>query len=205
MSIVEEISRNFIEEYRNLVERGLLTEERLRDYPKYNVHSLLQYCLIISGEKSGLIAIPEYKIRLKVPINKKKIDTRFSGERENMWNIRVDIGYFKNTQLLGIGEVYTPDEIHGCLPSTELEEPWVSPYHKLLHMTNENNLEDAKINFIVVVNGFWKLPEWKDARRHSIDKWTQKWYDFMKLLQESGYKIGWILIKGINNYEVKVL
>lgn len=71
------------------------------------------------------------------------------------------MGFFDNNRLIGIGEVYTLDEIHGCMPSYKLETPWITPYHKLLHIADT----EEHIKFTIIVVGAWKLPPWRDAKR----------------------------------------
>jgi hypothetical protein len=42
--------------------KNLLDDDKLRNYDKTNVHSILQYCLL-KVDELGLLGIPEFKIR----------------------------------------------------------------------------------------------------------------------------------------------
>jgi hypothetical protein len=158
-----------------VVSKGLLDDEELWNYDKSDVHSVLQYCLI-RIEDLDIVPLPEYKTRFRDPIDKVNIDKRFEGKKSRrVWFTKVDVTYLKNSNVIGVGEVFTPDEIHGVLPSTELSGPRVSPRHRIEHL-----VEHLKISFIIIVNVVNRLPPWKEARRHSVEVWESKWKDFVK-------------------------
>jgi len=158
-----------------VVSKGLLDDGKLWNYDKSDVHSILLYCLI-RIEDLDIVPLPEYKIRFRVPIDKVIIDKRFEGRKgRRVWFAKVDVAYLKNSNVIGVGEVFTPDEIHGILPSTELSGPWISPRHRIEHL-----VEHLRISFIIIVNVMNRLPPWKDARRHSVEVWESKWKDFVK-------------------------
>jgi hypothetical protein len=63
-----------------VISHNLLSDNMLKRYERNNVHSTLQYCLMkING--IDLIALPEYKVELRKPIDKLEIDKRFEGKR----------------------------------------------------------------------------------------------------------------------------
>jgi len=172
VEILRDVIRRNIE---FVVSKGLLDDEKLWNYDKSDVHSILLYCLI-RIEDLDIVPLPEYKIRFRVPIDKVNIDKRFEGRKgRRVWFTRVDVAYLKNSSVIGIGEVFTPDEIHGILPSTELSGPWISPRHRIEHL-----VEHLRISFIIIVNIVNRLPPWEDARRHSVEVWESKWKDFVK-------------------------
>ena len=78
---LENLKDSLLRAYDLLVARGFITDEVLRRYSELNLHSILQHCLIVSADKSGLVALPEYKIALGVPIDKYAIDDRYRGRR----------------------------------------------------------------------------------------------------------------------------
>jgi hypothetical protein len=55
-----------------VIEQGLLDDGKLARYDKSNVNSILQYCLL-RVEELGLLALPEFKIKLRKPIDKHEI------------------------------------------------------------------------------------------------------------------------------------
>jgi hypothetical protein len=63
-----------------VVSKGLLDDEKLWNYDKSDVHSVLQYCLI-RIEDLDIVPLPEYKIRFRDPIDKVNIDKRFEGKK----------------------------------------------------------------------------------------------------------------------------
>jgi hypothetical protein len=61
-----------------VIKQELLDDDKLAKYDKSNVHSVLQYCLL-RVEGLGLLALPEFKIRLRKPIDKHEILGRPGG------------------------------------------------------------------------------------------------------------------------------
>ncbi|MEM3665223.1 MAG: hypothetical protein QXK32_11790 [Candidatus Jordarchaeales archaeon] len=104
-----------------------------------------------------------------------------------MWKIAVDCAFFKGRELVGLGEVYTLDEIHGCLKSRELDGPWVTPKHKLLHLVKKGNTH-VNPNFLVIVNVFpnnlKRQLAWKDSRRCDIREWEEKWIELTRMIKK---------------------
>lgn len=193
----------FLECLDDLKSRGILSKESLEKYSDYNIHSYLQYCLIKATRNTNLIGVPEYKIRLSEPIDKKNIDPRLKlGKIKYIRTIRADVGFIKEGKLKGIGEVYTPDEIHGCLPSIKLIGPWITPYNKLIHMAKyENDKND--IEFMVLVIGLWILPQWEDAKRRKLSRWDECWKCLARRLSEHK-RVMAIYIKELDNIEIEV-
>ncbi len=152
----------------------LLNDEKLENYAKHNVHSILQYCLM--RNTSGLITIPEFKVKLKKPIDKFAVDPRFGKKKERYRkHIKVDVGHLENAEIVGFGEVFTPDEIHGVLDSKDLEKEWITPRHKIEHLIMHN-----RHKFFVVINLMNKIPPWKGAKKRSRDGWKRLWKDFIE-------------------------
>ena len=180
-----------------LKNEGIWSNLSLMKYSDYNIHGFLQYCLIRGAQNANLMGIPEYRIRLSKPIDKSSVDPRFrKGRRRRIRTIRVDVGFLKEGKPIGVGEVYTPDEIHGCLPSNLLEDPWIAPCNKLTHIAkHEKNIE-----FILLVIGLWTLPSWKDAKKKTPQEWHKCWKKLVRQL--SRYKqVAAVYIKGLNNIE----
>lgn len=192
-NLAEKIISNFIKIFNRFRDEGLITSHSLTKYWDFNIHSILQYLIISAGIESNIIALPEYRFRLSKPIDKQSIDPRLRVKRRYMRTLRADVGFLINGELAGIGEIYTPDEIHGCLPSTALEEPWITPYHKLLHLVDH----EKNLDFVVLVVGIWRVSEWKDARRRSLDEWFACWNN---LIYELGKKkkLSAVLIRNLD-------
>jgi len=196
--VVKNIVMGFLKCLDELKNENLLSDNSLRKYPDYSVHSYFQYCLIISAHHGGLRGIPEYKLRLSKPIDKYLIDSRLKNRKiKYMRSIKVDVGFLKEGKLVGIGEIYTPDEIHGCLPSKELEKPWITPYDKLVHIAKyEDN-----VKFIVLVVGLWTLPLWRDAKKKTLQEWYECWKRLVELIL-SKKEVAVMYIKGLGKIEI---
>jgi len=190
---VEVLHRDIQRNIEFVINQGLLSDEGLMKYEDYNVHSILQYCLIRIN--TDLCPIPEYKVKLKVPIDKLKIDDGFK-ERKTRYQrfIKVDVAYLKNSQIIGFGEIFTPDEIHGVLSSRDLISPWITPRHKIEHLVKYD-----KPKFIIIVNVMSRLPPYKDAKRYTLDKWEEYWIEFIKNINEQKIECLHIIIKNIEN------
>ena len=191
------------EEFDHLKRLNFISEQSLSRYQDFGVHSIIQYCIIKAGMALGLIAIPEYKIKLKKgPIDKHGIDERFRGRKIRFQRqVRVDVAFARNGQIIGLSEIFTPDEIHGVLRSRELEEPWVTPRHKLEHVVDE--LKNS-LKFMIIVNMFNVLPPWRDARRYTTGEWKMKWIDFIgELGLRSGVQVMHVIINDIDNIEYR--
>jgi len=158
-----------------VISKGFLDDAKLWDYEKNNVHSILQYCLL-RIEGLDLIPLPEYKIRFRVPIDKLQIDERFEKRKgKKVWFTRVDVAYLKDLDVIGVGEVFTPDEIHGVLESRRLSAPWITPRHRIEYLAKYQGLD-----FLIVINVVNRLPSWGDARQHTTEEWAKLWTDFIK-------------------------
>jgi hypothetical protein len=138
-----------------VIERGLLDNDKLAKYDKSNVHSILQYCLL-RVEGLGLLALPEFKIKLRKPIDRHEILGRPGGRARYQWTVRVDVAYLKGLEVVGIGEVITPDEIHGVPGSEVSGSPWITPGHKIEHL-----VRDRRPEFLIVLNVTNKYPHGK--------------------------------------------
>jgi hypothetical protein len=173
------------------IEHKLLSEDGLEDYANYNVHSVLQYCLV--KIENDLFPIPAYKIKLKKPIDKFEIDDKFRNTRNKkkaryQRTIKVDVAYLKDSEIVGFGEVFSPDEIHGVLELKELSrpqvvtpeyKPWITPKHKIEHL-----IVNTKPKFFIVVNVMNKLPPWGDAKNRRLEEWEKLWIEFGKKVHE---------------------
>jgi len=195
------IVTNFLRCVDELKEEGILTNESLKEYQDHNIHSYLQYCLIMGAYHGGFRGIPEYKLKLSKPLDKHQIDSRLKSKRIRYTRtIRVDVGFLKERELVGIGEIYTPDEIHGCLPSTKLQDAWVTPHDKLVHIVKH----EESIKFLILVIGLWTLPPWKDARKKTPQEWYKHWKTLVKQISGKKNTIA-IYIKGLNDIETNPL
>jgi hypothetical protein len=166
--------------YEQLINEKVIRPEYLLDYGKackVSLHSRLQYALIRAGIECGFHSIPEYKVLLNEAIDKTSVVGRFekaeNRKSRKQWQVKADVAFIKGSEMKGLGEVYTLDEIHGCLSASELNDPWVSPYHKLHHLIHATD----KPHFLVLVNVFpkknTKKLRWKDSRRNSIGEWEK--------------------------------
>ena len=138
-----------------VIRQGLLDDGKLARYDKSNVHSILQYCLL-RVEGLGLLALSEFKIKLGKPIDKHEILGEFEGKARYQWTVRVDVAYLKGLEVVGIGEVITPDEIHGVPESEVPGPPWITPGHKIEHLVRDRRLE-----FLIVLNVINRYPRGK--------------------------------------------
>lgn len=200
--ILETLYNNFISEFNNLKNLNLINEEALTKYHEYNVHSILQYCLIKASLSANFIPIPEYKIKLSQPLDKYEIDERFKDrakDREKsiryQHKITVDVALIKDSRVKGFCEIYTPDEIHGVLPSRELSGPWITPRHKLQYLVRYMNFD-----FCIVVNLFTALPSWPDAKKYSLDEWRKLWKEFVIELSKN-VNVLHVMINSINDVD----
>lgn len=186
------VLRSFLREYDALVRLGFVKPEYIFKHSvasEVSFHSILQYMLVKAGIDCGYISIPEYKVRLKrEPIDKFKLDERFSKVKKAryQWHVAVDVAFLRDLKLTGIGEIYTIDEIHGCVPSKELSGPWITPYHKLQSLVK--NLKGT-ISFLIIVNAFPRTIEkkrlpWEDARKLSVNEWREKWKELTDELRK---------------------
>lgn len=172
------VVERFIENYNNLLKIGFIKRGYVVDHSlasKHSFHSILQYVLIKAGIECEYVSIPECKARLSKPIDKLLVDSRFVQRRSRYQrSIKVDVAFFEDQVLAGVGEIYTLDEIHGCLSSRELSGPWITPYHRLHSL-----LENLKLRFLVVVNvspqHTPKLPYWRDVRTRTYTEWRERW------------------------------
>jgi len=204
LKVLQDLLRSLVERFTACFEElkrlGLVSERALAKYPESNVHSFLQYCLLTAGIALGFLSVPEYRIRLRRPIDRAAVDPRLvKGKAKRFQTVKVDVAFLQNGRLVGVGEVYTPDEIHGCLESGELETPWLTPRHKLPHLARYEGVE-----FIAAAVGLWGLPQWRDARRRSLEEWYACW---VKLLDEVAREkaVGAVLIRGVDRVELIVL
>ncbi|MFB3889564.1 MAG: hypothetical protein ACE14S_08735 [Candidatus Bathyarchaeia archaeon] len=170
---------------------------------KANLHSILQYALIHAGINCGFVAVPEYKVSLKEGIDPEALDIRFHGKRKQ-WQLKADVAFLKGPVVVGLGEIYTLDEIHGCQSSSKMITPWITPRDKLLHLTS---FSKKKQQFLILVNVFpeetrtERLP-WKDCRTHSIKEWKNLWKELADELNAKGLSVRMACIseKGIELY-----
>jgi hypothetical protein len=193
---VEVLCKNIQRNIDHIIDKGLLSNDGLRKYFDYNVHSILQYCLI--RVDVDLYPIPEYKVKLKVPIDRFKIDERFKQKKKKRYQkfIKVDVAYLKNSNILGVGEVFTPDEIHGVLKSEELPGgPWITPRHKIEHLITHN-----KPRFLIVVNVISTYPPWRDVKQRPLDEWEEAWIRFIEdVCKQQNVECSHIIIKNVRD------
>jgi hypothetical protein len=177
----------FVESYNQLKESGLIFPVTITDYAKASqasLHSLLNYALIMAGIQSNYFALPEYKLRLKVPLTTPK------GRHQHF--IQVDTAYFKGDRLEGVGEVFTLDEIHGCVPSGHYAEKWQTPYEKLNHIVRH-----YPRLFLIIVNvipSWAKMPTWPGIKDRSLEQWKQGWEQLISGLKAEGSVVHHIII-----------
>jgi len=182
-----QISSAFVETYNQLTELGLISPAIISDYAKareVSLHSLLNFALIWAGMQTSYLAFPEYKLRLKVPLVTPK------GKHQHF--IQVDTAYFKGDSLKGVGEVFTLDEIHGCISSGDFAEKWQTPYDKLNYMARH-----FPVIFLVVVNVIpsqARMPSWKGVKDRSLKQWKEGWERLIRGLIAQGSVVHHIVI-----------
>jgi len=176
-----------------VIKQGLLDDGKLARYDKFNVHSILQYCLL-RVEGLGLLALPEFKIKLRKPIDRHEILGRPEGARYQ-WTVRVDVAYLKGLEVVGIGEVITPDEIHGVPEPEVLGPPWITPGHKIKHLVRDRRLE-----FLIVLNVMNRYPPWEVARKRTLEQWEELWKNFIRSVCEQGkIECLHVIMKSVND------
>jgi hypothetical protein len=185
-----------------LINQGLLDDNVLKYYSKFNTHSIFQYALIKAGIDLGYFSIPEFKVRFNEPINKLEVDERFKqviqGKKaKNMRHRRVDVAYFKDKQFFGIGEIYTPDEIHEIQSPKEFPSPHITVRYRIEHTIKETNPK-----FIIVINIISTLPQWKESKKYTLIEWENKWKEFIKKIHyEYNTECLHIIIRNIREIE----
>ncbi len=132
--------------------KGIIKNEDLQNYTESNLHSWLQYALIKSGVEEGLFAIPEVKLRFSVPID--PLQYGLHNKKRKRHFSKVDVAFYDNNKnLVGISEIFTMDEAHGCLPSKKLAEVghyWLTPRDSLLHLV-EYAIQKPKFIILVTI------------------------------------------------------
>jgi len=187
-----------------VIERGLLDDDKLAKYDKFNAHSILQYCLL-RVEGLDLLALPEYKIKLRKPIDKHEIlrKSKEVGESKEertrraryQWTVRVDVAYLKGLGVVGIGEVITPDEIHGVPESEVSGSPWITPGHKIKHV-----VKDRRLEFLIVLNVINRYPPWEVARKLTLEEWEERWKKFIRgVCEEEKIECLHVIMKSVND------
>ena len=174
--------------YTQLKEVGVISPALVRNYYKANkesLHSLLNYALIAAGIRSGYFAFPEFKLSLQPPLPTPK------GKYQHF--IRVDVAFFEGKDLKGLGEVYTLDLIHGCLPPDCFVEKWQTPRVKLNHLVSVYSGI-----FVLIVNVIpqeAKMPAWEKVNSHSLPQWRGLWKQLVDDLKEKGAAVHHIIVE----------
>jgi hypothetical protein len=203
------VVRCIVNQIKSIFDRSLkgklIDEKDVENYAsasRKSLHSMLQYALIHAGINCGCIAIPEYKVHFKEPLDKKSLGII---SKRLMHQMSADVAFIREQEFQGIGEVYTLDEIHGCIPSKELEEPWLTPYEKLHWAIGHSEKE---IKFLILVNVCpenlkkERLP-WKDQRKRSIKEWKNLWEKLAKELSNRA-KVGHVILSEDENIQSKM-
>ncbi len=177
-----------------VIERGLLDNDKLAKYDKFNVHSILQYCLL-RVEGLGLLALPEFKIKLRKPIDRHEILGKPGGRARYQWTVRVDVAYLKGLEVVGIGEVITPDQIHGVPGSEVSGPPWITPGHKIKHL-----VRDRRPEFLIILNVMNRYPPWEAARKRTLEEWEELWKDFIRgVCEQEKIECLHVIMKSVND------
>jgi len=67
--------------------------------------------------------------------------------------------------VVGVGEVITPDEIHGVPESEVPGSPRITPGRKIKHL-----VEDRRPEFLIVLNVTNRYPPWEAARKRTLEQ-----------------------------------
>ncbi|RLF43391.1 MAG: hypothetical protein DRN18_00150 [Thermoplasmata archaeon] len=171
-----------------LMNEKVISTKDLEEYTESNLHSWLQYALIKAGEKEGLFAVPEVKLRFSKPLDPNWYGLNRKRKRHLS---RVDVGFYrfhdesKRRELVGIAEIFTLDEAHGCLPSKKLIENghyWLTPRDSLSHAV-QYAMDQPK--FIILVTVLLKMSPhipWK-TKIEEIDSELMRHRNYYKVFK----------------------
>ena len=116
------------------------------------MHSILQYALIKAGLQAGVLAVPEYKIWLRRPLDPSTYG--LVGKRR-MHVYRADVGFLPDVnepRPVGFGEVFTLDTAHSCCKPLEVEEMrWVTSGAKIPHALRYGEFTRGAAPFTVII------------------------------------------------------
>jgi len=111
---------NIIEAFKKLYE-DLRKERRIEDASlskpaQTNLHSWLEYALVIAAERVGLRGAPEIKLRYSKPLDPKQ---ECGVNKRRRKHCRVDVAFYKSSNLVGIAEIHTINDAMGYLSTKE--------------------------------------------------------------------------------------
>jgi len=145
------ITNEFKSVYEKLKKEKLIKNESLNRPAGNNLHSWLQYALIMAGERNGLRAVPEIKLYFKEDLNPKKIAPEIKKTELRSFS-RVDVAFYKNSELVGIGEVHTINDSNVFLSTRRFVEKgilnFLSDRDVLMHTIQHGK---NKLKFVILV------------------------------------------------------
>jgi len=119
---VDKIVENFCGIYKKLKMDGIVNDRALSHPAENNLHSWLQYALVLAGTRAGLDSPVEIKLDFESnhPLEPKKYGVKRKTGRKRTFS-RVDVAFFRkgSFEVEGFGEVNTTNDATVFLP-TEL-------------------------------------------------------------------------------------
>lgn len=110
---LEKIVDYFCNVYDELKKEGIISDRDLSDPAIGNLHSWLQYALVLAGEQTGFRSPQEIKIHFEKPLCQRVYGTN----KKKIVSSRVDNAFYKNSRLVGFGEVNTINDANVFLPT----------------------------------------------------------------------------------------
>ncbi len=195
LQVIEAIRESLSKRWQEFWDDGLVTERMLQRYSEANdesLHSRLQGLLILAGWDAGLVAFPEWRLRLREPIDKHALGN-YKARQRYQGTVKIDVGFFKQSNLVGIGEVVTLDMAHTSAPKL----PSGITYYKLRHIARDMK---HKVFFVIVVvlpRRILQAPSWTEWKEwHSADKEGKQafveslWKNWVRLSEELQSELG---------------
>jgi len=200
----DKLSREIVRKCMSILKEELwgrvITNYMVINYEKAkagNLHSVLQYALIKAGLQAGILAIPEYRIRLKPPLDPFE---KCKLSKKKMHVYRADVGFLQDTdkpQLIGFGEAYTLDSAHSCCKPLEVEElKWVTSRVKIPYALKHGNFKPTSKPFVIIVTVLpthaERTPSWKDQRKllnnskNYYEVFSPKWKELIQIVISKG-------------------
>ena len=182
---LEKIVNKFTDIIKDFMKRNTISDEDVRDYKRSNLHSWLQYAMIKAGECVRLLAVPEIKLYFTKPLNPQ--DYGLVNKKMKRHFKRVDVGFHdSNKKLLGISEIFTMDEAHGCLSTLELVKVklyWLTPRDTLIYAVQNSKQRLEFVIIVVALSKSAKYIAWKTGIS-KIDSELQKDKNYYRVFKD---------------------
>jgi hypothetical protein len=101
----------------------------------------------------------------------------------------------KGLEVVGIGEVITPDQIHGVPQPDVPGPPWITPGHKIKHL-----VRDRRPEFLIVLNITNKYPPWRNVKTRTLEQWEELWKNFIRdVCEREKIECLHVIMKSVND------